>query len=319
MKPFPEPEKPKKTDITADLRCHFSYRDVTRMKGFLGSLPHVRLGAGQALLTPEELYDFRNAFPDLEALAQVVTHQLLVDKGYCRVKGLPFLLMQEASVRTAFIIAMTQLMGTPTSTDRSGNTYAWPVKAEKNPKHLNLTFSQHQKKAPLHTDSQYIPSPEQAFGLWCIQPAKDGDGRSFLLNGSDIIEAISKHPQGSTILDCLFYEKFPFRTPTAFTDTLRDDVPEVIYKPILLPQGTIRYRLETILKGVASSDVSLTQTQKKSLEFFERLIHNPSHLQSFHLQAGEVVFVNNHRVLHGRSAFSDPDRELIRVRFNFSS
>jgi hypothetical protein len=39
-------------------------------------------------------------------------------------------------------------------------------------------------------------------------------------------------------------------------------------------------------------------------------------IKRFHLQPGDLVFINNRTTLHGRTAFDDPKRHLLRVRLN---
>lgn len=52
----------------------------------------------------------------------------------------------------------------------------------------------------------------------------------------------------------------------------------------------------------------------KALEVVEEILNNPKEEVKLFLNENEVIFMNNHELLHNRSSYSDEERYLIRVR-----
>jgi alpha-ketoglutarate-dependent taurine dioxygenase len=207
-------------------------------------------------------------------------------------------------------------MGVATPTDQVKKQVLWPVKAELNPTVKNLTFSQRLGEAAYHTDTQYFPEPEEMFGLWCLQPDRNGNGVSGLVDGRYIVEELSKTDEGRQILATLMYSEFPFRVPSVFTSGASDETIEVFMAPIVADKPFVRYRRETLDKGVEVTNTELTGDQLSAINHLDERLSDEQIAYSFLIQAGEVAFANNYELLHSRSDFQDPERHLIRVRMN---
>ena len=185
-----------------------------------------------------------------------------------------------------------------------------------NPKVKNLTFSQTLGEAAYHTDTQYFSAPEEMFGLWCLQPDKNGDGVSGLVDGRYIVEELSKTNEGRQMLATLMHTEFPFRVPSVFTASGTDDTVEVFMAPILSEEPFIRYRRETLDKGVAATGKQLEPNQLEAINHLDKQLFKDGVAYSFLIKSEEVAFANNYELLHSRSDFQDPERHLIRVRMN---
>jgi Taurine catabolism dioxygenase TauD, TfdA family len=80
----------------------------------------------------------------------------------------------------------------------------------------------------------------------------------------------------------------------------------------------VRYNRPRIEMAPALSDVPLTREDVAALDALDEILSRPD-LQFRHtLSPGEFLVVDNHRVLHGRSAFTDEcgagrQRRLVRV------
>ena len=256
---------------------------------------------------------FRYNLPEIYSFSQEVKKTLLVKPNFAIIKGLQFNSLP-TEVRDLFILAFNASMGYATPTDQVNKKVLWPVKAELNPTVKNLTFSQRLGEAEYHTDTQYFAEPEEFFSLWCIVPDKNGEGLNGLVSADYIISEIKTRPDGEEILNTLKNTKFPFRVPSVFTADGTDTDIEYFLGSILSENPKIRYRKETIDKGVLASGIKLSPTQVKAINAIEEILQNPKEVVTNLLEKDEVIFVNNHELLHNRTDYHDPERFLIRVR-----
>lgn len=130
------------------------------------------------------------AVPETQTLAQEAQERMLGDLRFTVVRGLGFTQLTKP-IRNLYILGFTAQMGVATPTDQVDKKVLWPIKADPNPNVKNTTFSQRLGVAPYHTDTQYFQKPEEMFGLWCLQPDKNGDGISGLVDGRYIVEELS--------------------------------------------------------------------------------------------------------------------------------
>lgn len=155
-------------------------------------------------------------------------------------------------------------------------------------------------EARFHTDGAGRENPETAFGLFCLHPASDG-GESILVDTQDVIRYLSTHHASvykrlstkpltweigeSRIYRCLFWNSHAAETRVAYR-------PDAISRDRDLVDG------ETL----------------DALDVFEDLIEQKQFHTTMRLNEGEFIIVDNYRVLHARSHFSDRKRHLLRVR-----
>jgi len=209
-------------------------------------------------------------------------------------------------------IAVSSLLGSPTPTTPRSPVIAWPITYKPESRSSHKTFSETNSEASFHTDSQYLDHPEKYFGLFCIKPDKFGDGISQVVDGNSIIHNLSKS-HGKSVIDEL-RKKYPFKLPSIFTKDDQELEPEVIWAPIL-SNNQIRYRNDTLMGALALESITVPDTQLQALQSFEEVLQK-SDVINYSLEAGDVMFVNNHRMLHGRTAFQDVNRLLYRVRMD---
>jgi alpha-ketoglutarate-dependent taurine dioxygenase len=255
------------------------------------------------------------AVPEIKDIALDARDRILGDMRFVVVRGLGFTELPEP-IRDLYILGFTAHMGVATPTDQVKKKVLWPIKADMNPKVKNLTFSQTLGEAAYHTDTQYFSAPEEMFGLWSLQPDRNGDGVSGLVDGRYIVEELSKTDEGRQMLATLMHTEFPFRVPSVFTASGTDDTVEVFMAPILSEEPFIRYRRETLDKGVAATGKQLEPNQLKAINHLDEQLFEAGVAYSFLIKSGEVAFANNYELLHSRSDFQDPERHLIRVRMN---
>lgn len=210
-------------------------------------------------------------------------------------------------------IVISAAFGTPSRTDQKINKIAWPIHYDKFTT-LKRTFSQSLGEAALHTDTQYFDNPEKYFGLFCIKADVPGKGTNELIDG---MTAISEFESEYGREKKLELEKlFPFKVPSVFTRSASDKDVEITWAPIVdALSGNIRYRNDTVLEALSTEGIDIEDSQQESLQLFDALLGNMQPV-SYHLEPGDALLVNNHRMLHARTAFDDPERFLYRVRMH---
>lgn len=260
---------------------------------------------------------FKNLEPGFQNKITQIREMMIDGKDYCVLKNLPIDKMSTEDFRL-FVIGFSALFGQPTKTDKKLGKVAWQIKPDPKATGSNLTFSQHNSEAQLHTDTQYFDQPENIATLYCINPDRNFDGVNSLVNINKIEESMRSTPQGEASLQILRDTLFPFRVPTVFTNSRDDNEIEIIHKPIISNEIPIRYRKDTIQNAIKTGKVSITNEQRKALEEFENALNNPDFATSNFLNRGEALFVNNQTTLHARTSFEDYERFLYRVRINTS-
>lgn len=249
--------------------------------------------------------------PSLCVLWKLIKQRINSGLRFVIVDGIGFEEMEE-DARTNFILWFCYLVWLPSPTDKIRKQIAWDVKARKT-SHSNTTFSEHDGEAEYHTDSQFYSDPEKYFSLWTVQHARDGGGISGLIDGRKLIQFLENESQEA--LSTLRNELFPFRVPSVFTKDGHDGCIEVLQAPILWEIPIIRYRKDTLQKWILATS-QLSPSQECALKVLESAIHNGNFSLNFFLKKGDVIFANNHELLHSRSSFTDHWRHLVRVRMN---
>jgi hypothetical protein len=87
--------------------------------------------------------------------------------------------------------------------------------------------------------------------------------------------------------------------------------------------GVGREDMQNDLLSIPSEDgrndclrARLTDEQIEMITYFEKLVNEDHESESYMLQNGDILVLNNRRVMHKRSGFSDWNRHLLRIRFN---
>lgn len=217
------------------------------------------------------------------------------------------------AVRDAFVLGFASMIGQPSATDRRDGRLVWDVKPRQGTLHTRLRFSEHCDEANLHTDSQYLPEPERYMSLWCLVRAASG-GATGLVDGRAAVEALATNPGGAEVVETLRRSELPFQVPTSFTSSVSDAEIDVVRAPILADVPFIRYRHDTLIDALKNTGDHVCEKTKRSLEALELALLRPEMLLSRVLAPGEALFVNNHEILHSRTAFRDSRRHLLRVR-----
>jgi alpha-ketoglutarate-dependent taurine dioxygenase len=267
-------------------------------------------------LQARDLYQaVRSTWTALDEIALHAQNVLESSAGHLLIENVAFA-AESPKLRDAALVCLCAAIGTVMGHDARGQSLVWPITPRVAAGNSVSTFSEHDREAEFHTDSQYRQVPERYFALLTIHPARDGGGTTSILPGDAILDALSSSPQGREDAETLGQALFPFRVPTIFTSRQRLEEAEVIRVPVLADEPLIRYRRDTLLAGLAHERPhSGVSDLRKLIDRLHHLISRCGAATERRLERGDLLLINNHQLLHGRSAFSDAQRLLLRVRF----
>ena len=151
---------------------------------------------------------------------------------------------------------------------------------------------------PIHTDMSYVRNPPRLLFMLCVTPDAAGGGLTVLSDCQSAWEPLlARHRRE------LERPQFRFRHPP---NTQEGEIGEV---PISEP-GPVRrmwrYRIDSM---------TVPSSATEAVESFSEGLEEGSF--QFRLRAGDLIVVDNHRMLHGRTAFdpaaSPTPRHLLRT------
>ena len=244
-------------------------------------------------------------------LAEFVKAEL-ISHGYILLKNYPIdtNCIVDAS---ADYLKLCEMIGLPISHDEN-NSIIWDIKKAPQSESAVQTYSEHDGEAELHTDSQYRDRPEDYFGLLTLAKASCGGGMSLVMRINDLFEELLERPNGETLIHTLQTEDYPFIVPSVFKQE-QNDLPEFVYGPILT-ESTIRFRVDTMRKALPFHEGLLSDSALLAFNELTDIVTNSPRIKRFHLEPRDLIFINNTTTLHGRTAFKDANRHMLRIRMN---
>jgi hypothetical protein len=248
---------------------------------------------------------------DLSILGNKIVNILESEAGFVVIKNLPFNNYPRPLID--YLFASVSLCLGNITVHNSSNNAIWDVTPCCDTRGREPTFSELNVAAPLHTDSAFRILPEKYFGLWAIETARHG-GTSLAIKIEGLIKFLQGSASGKQCLDLLSSHQFPFRVPPAFANTKQGV--EIIQAPILADSPSIRFRLDSLMAGFKYHPELATPERLWAVKYFERALECYPERLEFKLNNGDVVFFNNHTTLHGRTAFTERKRLLLRIRIN---
>tara|TARA_B100001750_G_scaffold222500_1_gene211913 strand:- start:1518 stop:2456 length:939 start_codon:yes stop_codon:yes gene_type:complete len=153
-----------------------------------------------------------------------------------------------------------------------------------------------------HTDSPQWEDVPDYLGLFCVHNAKKG-GTNLFLSAYTIHNRILKGRKD--LLDIL-YEKFHFDKRGEFKEGESSTVFEPIFK---FKDGKLyfRYLRNYIDAGHGIQNQPLSESQKEALTYLDNSMLEEDMIMSYDLKPDDMVFSDNHWIVHGRTAFEDSD------------
>lgn len=281
-------------------------KKITEKRLWEGFLNQQEIASQAALL----IQDFQSKL--VEDLGAV--ENLVEEHGFAIIKWLDFSTMSPRE-RKIFLLGVSKLIWEPTYTDQLRENVIRDIAPRKNLKHQVGTISELSGEAEFHTDSQYIPIPEKFFILACQNPAIQW-GDSLLIDSENILKNIKK--KSPQCYENMSSYQFLFLVPSSFTKTWDDRSIELLKAPIVSEEVPMRYREDTIRNAQKLVPTFFTAQHEEILEKIKESIEQSEKMQ-FRLERNDILVVDNHRLLHGRTDFSDSQRLLYRIRMNKKS
>jgi len=179
------------------------------------------------------------------------------------------------------------------------------------PTAMEARFPPSTRHMELHTDGAYLEEPGVDYvALACVGQGRWG-GATVLLTGAALLEHVMSVDQAAAKR---LVQLFPFSALEARTP---DDI---VWHPVLTrtPRG-IEVRLHRFRMQQAFARAGYTDDgAAKALDIVGAVLFEHANHVRLRLAPGELLVIDNRRVLHGREPFVDGDgerREMVRVWF----
>lgn len=184
-------------------------------------------------------------------------------------------------------------------------------------KHSN--FSENDREADYHTDASFAAVPDRYFLLYSVQAAECGGGQTFLTDARRLTEELLRTEQGRAAIEILEKTSFPMRVPKAFRSRAEVGSDGHSWTPIIANGSMWRFRKDKIDNGLAKYPELATPQVRAAVATAYRRLHSRQDEYRAVTPTDAVLIVDNHVTLHGRTAFTDFRRHLLRARFDKSA
>ena len=164
----------------------------------------------------------------------------------------------------------------------------------------------------LHTDAVDWQIPIDFISMECVRPDGGGGGRSRVLDLDAIRDEVKNH-LGSDTLELLENEPVPWQLHACWGGGLK-------WRPVLT-ESSICWRRYTINLAMDVNGAKLSDEMLASLDAFEKVITASPHTMDFMLKERELLFSDNRKQIHARTAIAAGDasnRLMIRSWINAS-
>ena len=245
----------------------------------------------------------KGSFPELKnEINELKTKKILQGIGFLIIDGKSFLDFSKDEIIKIYEIICNIL----------GTLYIQNINSEKiveikdEGKSMTSGGRYHQTKegGSYHTDSPQWTNVPDLVGLLCINPAKKG-GISKLVSIYTIHNQLLNEQKEK--LETL-YEKFHFDKRGEF----KINESKTVFEPVFVFKNDklyCRFLIDYIIAGHKIQNNPLSKLQEISLQSLEEISKIENNALSYDLKSNDMVFFNNHRMLHGRTKFEDYEDE----------
>jgi Taurine catabolism dioxygenase TauD, TfdA family len=243
--------------------------------------------------TPEAADRFRVQTGDLlNDLAAVISGKTQSYPGLAILVGAGLENLSDDQL-TAMLYGLSLILGRPVKQNHAGEYVVW-VRDERPADPESVRGYLTKDRMLLHTDAADLA------GLVCLGQAAFG-GASLFASAAAVHDVLAE--EAPEVLH-EYYRLWDWyvgmqRMPGA---------PLVLSSPIFsfyAGELSCRYGSYILRKGASSAGGELTAGQLKALDLFEEVTQRPELVLRHTLRRGELVWMNNYRVLHGREDFKD--------------
>ncbi|WP_331533561.1 TauD/TfdA family dioxygenase [Pseudonocardia sp.] len=213
------------------------------------------------------------------------------------------------------VFALAALLGDPSANDPFEHV-VWDVRNHGEQRSGHTSFSENDHKADYHTDNGAFAVPERFFLLYAVQAASCGGGVSILRDIRVVKQQLELTPQGRAVVRVLTETRLPKRIPQALHTRALVAADGYQYTPVFADLPMVRWRTHGLYRGLADRPDYDTVEVRAALDTVRDLLENGGEELRRVIPTDGLLLVNNHIALHGRSAFTDPARHLLRLRFH---
>jgi len=251
-------------------------------------------------------------WPRLSAFADEVRAELEAGCGLVVLHGLAELGLSEEQQR-CFYTAYGCALGSPML--QYGRLYPVVDRGGSYEKQA-IPVSMTNAETRFHTDSSSVDVVPDFVGLLCEQPSNQG-GESLVSNAVRAYHQLRERaPELAALLERpLIRDVVTPGREKNLANLLRNRFP--VFQLCDRPGGVLfRYMRYWIEKGQRRAEQPLCERQLAALDLLDELLEAPDNVLRFQLERGEILWVNNRRLAHNRTAYQDtPDnvRQLQRM------
>lgn len=173
------------------------------------------------------------------------------------------------------------------------------------PSQNQVTFGNTMNPVPPHTDEAYLYSPPGVNVLHCLRPADKG-GESVFVDGFYLANQMREHHNAD--FETLTTHSYPFHRVVPDDGVYQRLRAKIITLDDDGDVAGFRYHTRT-LAPLDMAPHNLTRLHR-AISKLSQLMMKPVNQACIKLNAGEAVMFDNHRVMHARKAFNDPNRYL---------
>lgn len=232
--------------------------------------------------------------PGLSKTLARIQDELQNGLGFCMIRGIP---VERYDIRQAAIayFGIGAHLGEAVSQNARGHALGHVCNLGFDPTLPTARGYQSANKLNFHTD------PTDLVGLMCLRKAKSGGLSSIVSAGTVFNEMLKKRPDLVKIL-----------TETLYRDR-RGEIPEGREPWYRLPVFNFRdgrlltnYVRSTIEKAQRFDTVPrLTEIQREAFGLIESITADPDLYLDMAFEPGDIQILNNHYILHSRTAYED--------------
>lgn len=240
--------------------------------------------------------------PHLDQWAVSLRQELLTGTGIVHLRGLP----QNANEYfcRAFYLALGQRIGQPS--DRYGLLYEVKDTGQSY-QNSRIPVSQTNAETHFHTDSSAIDCLPAVVGLMCLRPGLSG-GDSQVVSIPAVYRRLEAEYSGAI---ALLHQNYIRDIVTPGVEFSLNNLLKNQF-PIFSHQSgfglTFRYMRYWIERGHQKADIPLNAAHLAAFDALDRTLSSPDLVLQFRLEAREILWVNNLKIAHNRTAYQDhPD------------
>ena len=226
-----------------------------------------------------------------------VRRELDQGRGFVLLDGMSVEVQSDVEARRAYW-RIGQSLGCPIEQNIEG-TLLYDVRDTGQEVGEGARFSVTNAESSFHTDAAFAVTPPDYIGLLSLHSAMSG-GESQLVSAYALHnELVENAPDELDVL----YRSFCFDRRGQFLP----GEPELMVAPVFGWDGNeldTRYLHYYITEGHKSGE-PLTDVQSRALEKVLEVVSRPEMRVEFSLEPGQMLFTNNHWILHNRTAFED--------------